>query len=103
MFMLICAQPDPREKLAARFPNYADKFPQWADHSSGMLQYALWVALEAEGMGCNLQHYNPIVVGASFIFWIMILLSDVELMVMYRMCRSSSGGMSQVRGISRRS
>lgn len=26
-----------------------------------MHQYALWVALEAEGFGANLQHYNPIV------------------------------------------
>lgn len=26
-----------------------------------MHQYALWTALEAEGLGCNLQHYNPIV------------------------------------------
>jgi predicted oxidoreductase (fatty acid repression mutant protein) len=26
-----------------------------------MHQYFLWVALEAEGFGANLQHYNPIV------------------------------------------
>jgi predicted oxidoreductase (fatty acid repression mutant protein) len=26
-----------------------------------MHQFALWVALEAEGFGANLQHYNPIV------------------------------------------
>lgn len=26
-----------------------------------MHQYALWVALEAEGFGANLQHYNPII------------------------------------------
>ena len=26
-----------------------------------MHQYALWVALEAEGLGCNLQHYSPII------------------------------------------
>lgn len=26
-----------------------------------MHQYALWVALEAEGFGANLQHYNPLV------------------------------------------
>ena len=24
-----------------------------------MMQYITWTALEAEGMGCNLQHYNP--------------------------------------------
>lgn len=26
-----------------------------------MHQYALWVALEAEGCGANLQHYNPVI------------------------------------------
>jgi len=25
-----------------------------------MHQYALWTALEAEGFGANLQHYNPL-------------------------------------------
>lgn len=25
-----------------------------------MHQYALWTALETEGFGCNLQHYNPL-------------------------------------------
>ena len=26
-----------------------------------MHQFALWTALEAEGLGCNLQHYNPLI------------------------------------------
>lgn len=26
-----------------------------------MQQYALWCALEAEGLGANLQHYNPLI------------------------------------------
>lgn len=26
-----------------------------------MHQYVLWTALEAEGCGCNLQHYNPLI------------------------------------------
>ncbi|MCJ1280186.1 hypothetical protein MMC21_008013 [Puttea exsequens] len=42
-----------------KFKTYEDKFPQWAEHTSGMHQFALWVALEAEGLGVNLQHYNP--------------------------------------------
>ncbi|KAF9520724.1 hypothetical protein BS47DRAFT_1386916 [Hydnum rufescens UP504] len=46
-------------KLAA--PPYADRFAQWADHSSGMLQSYVWTALTVEGMGANLQHYNPII------------------------------------------
>ncbi|KAI1342037.1 Nitroreductase-like protein [Xylariaceae sp. FL0016] len=42
-------------------PLYKDKFPTWATQSNAMLQYALWVALEAEGLGANLQHYNPLI------------------------------------------
>lgn len=26
-----------------------------------MLQFAVWTVLEAEGLGANLQHYNPLV------------------------------------------
>jgi predicted oxidoreductase (fatty acid repression mutant protein) len=26
-----------------------------------MLQFAVWTALEIEGLGANLQHYNPLV------------------------------------------
>lgn len=26
-----------------------------------MLQHVIWVALEAEGLGANLQHYNPLI------------------------------------------
>lgn len=39
---------------------YADKFPQWSEHTSAMHQYMLWTAFESEGLGCNLQHYNPL-------------------------------------------
>jgi len=46
-------------KLAV--PAYADRFAQWTDHSSGMLQSYVWSALTVEGMGANLQHYNPII------------------------------------------
>lgn len=42
-------------------PLYADRFPTWATQSNAMLQYAVWTALEAEGLGANLQHYNPLV------------------------------------------
>ena len=40
---------------------YADKFPIWADQSDAMHQYAIWTALELEGLGANLQHYNPLI------------------------------------------
>jgi len=49
------------EAMQARFPMYADRFPEWAIHSDGAHQISLWSALEAEGLGCNLQHYNPLI------------------------------------------
>jgi predicted oxidoreductase (fatty acid repression mutant protein) len=49
------------EALQAAFPTYQDRFPTWAQHSNGMLQYVIWTALEAEGLGANLQHYNPLI------------------------------------------
>ena len=42
-------------------PNYAHHFPDWSDQTSGMHQFTLWTALEAEGFGASLQHYNPLV------------------------------------------
>jgi uncharacterized protein len=45
----------------AAFPIYSDKFPGWATQADAMLQYTIWVALEAEGLGANLQHYNPLI------------------------------------------
>jgi predicted oxidoreductase (fatty acid repression mutant protein) len=26
-----------------------------------MHQFVIWTALQAEGLGCNLQHYNPLI------------------------------------------
>ncbi|WP_261974689.1 nitroreductase family protein [Geobacter metallireducens] len=40
---------------------YSDNFPVWSNQSSGMLQYAIWSALELEGWGASLQHYNPVI------------------------------------------
>lgn len=49
------------EGLQQQFPLYADRFPGWSLQSSGMHQYVVWTALEMEGMGASLQHYNPII------------------------------------------
>ncbi|KAA8572128.1 hypothetical protein EYC84_002044 [Monilinia fructicola] len=38
-----------------------ERFPGWATQSDAITQYAIWVALEAEGLGANLQHYNPLI------------------------------------------
>ncbi|CAM1510236.1 Fc.00g005710.m01.CDS01 [Cosmosporella sp. VM-42] len=47
--------------MQAKFAPYADKFPAWATQSLGMQQFLVWTALEAEGLGANLQHYNPLI------------------------------------------
>ena len=47
--------------MQQKFALYADRFPTWATQSDGMHQYAIWTALEAEGLGANLQHYNPLI------------------------------------------
>ncbi|WP_422657423.1 nitroreductase family protein [Paenibacillus sp. EC2-1] len=47
--------------LQENFALYADNFPIWSLQSSGMLQFVVWTALEAEGLGASLQHYNPLI------------------------------------------
>ncbi|TPX08753.1 uncharacterized protein E0L32_009815 [Thyridium curvatum] len=47
--------------MQEQFAIYADRFAPWAGHSSAMLQLVVWTALEAEGLGANLQHYNPLI------------------------------------------
>ncbi len=49
------------EALQDKFPAYAQNFPLWSLQSSGMLQYMVWTALESLGLGCSLQHYNPLI------------------------------------------
>jgi len=43
---------------AGKFPAYKDVFPDWSLQSSGMHQFTLWTALDAAGLGANLQHYQ---------------------------------------------
>ena len=55
--------------LQEQFALYADNFPVWSEHSSGIAQFATWTALAEIGVGASLQHYNPIVdaeVAATF-------------------------------------
>ncbi|RMZ85023.1 hypothetical protein DV738_g148, partial [Chaetothyriales sp. CBS 135597] len=49
------------EGLQKQIPLYADRFPQWSEHASGIHQYVAWTALEEAGFGANLQHYNPLI------------------------------------------
>ncbi|MBD8006082.1 nitroreductase family protein [Bacillus norwichensis] len=55
--------------LQEQFPPYADKFPEYAQQSSGMLQYIVWTALELEGFGATLQHYQPLIDEAVQKIW----------------------------------
>lgn len=49
--------------LQEQYTLYKDNFPVWSQQSAGMLQYVVWAALAAEGLGANLQHYNPLIDG----------------------------------------
>ena len=49
------------ESLQKQFALYKDNFPVWSQQSSGMHQYVIWTALEIEGFGASLQHYNELI------------------------------------------
>ena len=49
------------KQLMNDFSLYADNFPVWSNQSNGMLQFAVWTALQSEGLGSSLQHYNELV------------------------------------------
>lgn len=59
--ILFYEEPEDVAKLQEQFPLYSEKFPQWSEHTNAMHQYFLWTALEQEGFGANLQHYNPLI------------------------------------------
>ncbi|MFP1891844.1 nitroreductase family protein [Lonsdalea quercina] len=47
--------------LQKKFATYADNFPVWSEHSTGIAQFAVWSALAQEHIGASLQHYNPLI------------------------------------------
>ncbi len=49
------------EGLQKQFASYSENLPVWSNQSSGMLQHVIWTALELEGLGATLQHYNPLI------------------------------------------
>lgn len=49
------------EELQKQFQLYKDNFPIWSHQSSGMVQFSIWTALEMNGLGATLQHYNPLI------------------------------------------
>lgn len=59
--VLFFEEQDTIKNLQSQFPTYSENFPNWSQQASGMLQLVVWTALEAEGMGASLQHYNPLI------------------------------------------
>ncbi|MDU4961971.1 MAG: nitroreductase family protein [Sporomusaceae bacterium] len=57
------------DSLISSFPLYADRFPVWSQHTNAMHQFVIWTALEAEGLGASLQHYNPLIDSAVQAEW----------------------------------
>lgn len=49
------------KSLQDKFPNYADRFPSWAEQANAMLQFSIWVGLREMGLGASIQHYNPVI------------------------------------------
>ncbi|KAL8188371.1 UNVERIFIED_CONTAM: hypothetical protein K2H54_000040 [Gekko kuhli] len=44
-----------------KFALYADNFPIWSEHATGIAQFAVWTTLAQEKIGASLQHYNPLI------------------------------------------
>ena len=49
------------EGLQEQFALYKDNFPIWSQQTNGMHQFVVWSALESEGLGVSLQHYNELI------------------------------------------
>ncbi|MCT8089263.1 nitroreductase family protein [Acinetobacter sp. C_4_1] len=57
------------KSLQEQFPLYAEHFPAWSEHSTGIAQFAVWSSLAEQHIGASLQHYNPVIddeVAATF-------------------------------------
>ncbi|KIX02043.1 uncharacterized protein Z518_07982 [Rhinocladiella mackenziei CBS 650.93] len=46
------------DRLGDKNPMIKPMLTEWSDHSTGIHQFIVWTALEAEGLGANLQHFN---------------------------------------------
>ncbi|EMD30868.1 hypothetical protein CERSUDRAFT_69697 [Gelatoporia subvermispora B] len=57
------------QELANKFTLYKDRFPTWSEHSNAIIQFVVWTALEKEGLGATLQHYNPLITARVLSEW----------------------------------
>ncbi len=55
--------------LQEKFSLYSENFPIWSNQSNGMVQHVIWTALDQEGYGASLQHYNPLIDNAVKAEW----------------------------------
>lgn len=52
---------DAVKSLQEQFSLYAEHFPAWSEHSTGIAQFAVWASLAEQHIGASLQHYNPVI------------------------------------------
>lgn len=55
--------------LQEQFALYANNFPIWSQQSTGIAQYAVWLALAEQNIGASIQHYNPLIDSAVQKTW----------------------------------
>ena len=48
-------------KLSQNYPQFAPKFPEWAEQNNAMLQFMIWTAFAEKNIGASLQHYSPLI------------------------------------------
>ena len=59
--ILFFEESDTVYEMQKKYAAYAENFPIWAAQANGMLQFAIWTALEDLGLGVNIQHYNMLI------------------------------------------
>ena len=59
--ILFFEESDTVYEMQKKYATYAENFPIWAAQANGMLQFAIWTALEDLGLGVNIQHYNMLI------------------------------------------
>lgn len=59
--VLFFSNTDTTKALQEQFTLYSDNFPDWAEQVNGIATANTWTALSEEGLGANLQHYNPVI------------------------------------------
>ena len=59
--ILFFEESDTVYEMRKKYPTYADNFSIWTAQANGMLQFAIWTALEDMGLGVNIQHYNMLI------------------------------------------